>query len=46
MGESGVGKTNIFTWFSQNEFNENSMATIGMDFASLEKIIDNQNVKI
>ena len=36
LGESGVGKTNIFTRYSQNEYSENTMATIGMDFASLD----------
>ena len=32
LGESSVGKTNLFHRFNKKEFKENSKATIGMDF--------------
>jgi GTPase SAR1 family protein len=32
VGDSGVGKTNIFYVFTTNQFNINSKATIGVDF--------------
>lgn len=32
VGDSGVGKTNIFYVFTANLFNINSKATIGVDF--------------
>lgn len=32
VGDSGVGKTNIFYVFTANQFNINSKATIGVDF--------------
>jgi Ras-related protein Rab-10 len=32
IGDSGVGKTNILLRFSEDAFNSNSIATIGIDF--------------
>ncbi len=32
IGESGVGKTNIISRFVKDEFSENLVATVGMDF--------------
>ena len=32
VGDSGVGKTNILHVFSENQFNIDSKATIGVDF--------------
>ena len=46
LGESGVGKTNIYTWFVGGEYDENTMATIGMDYASIEKLIKDQPVRV
>ena len=34
IGDSGVGKTNLLTRFSKNEFNLESRATIGVEFAT------------
>ena len=34
MGDTGVGKTNLLTRFSKNEFNLESRATIGVEFAT------------
>ena len=34
VGDSGVGKTNLLTRFSKNEFNLESRATIGVEFAT------------
>lgn len=46
LGESGVGKTNIFERYSTNMFSENTLATIGMDFTSVDRIIDDKRVKV
>lgn len=34
LGDSGVGKTNLRSSFTHNEFNVNSRSTIGVDFAT------------
>ena len=34
VGDSGVGKTNLLSRFVKNEFNLESRATIGVEFAS------------
>lgn len=46
LGESGVGKTNIFQRYVNDEFSENTLATIGMDFVSLDKDIDGKRTKL
>ena len=32
VGDSGVGKSNLIKRFTTNEFNENSKATVGVEF--------------
>ena len=34
MGDSGVGKSNIISKFTKNEFNLESKTTIGVEFAA------------
>jgi len=34
VGDSGVGKTNLLTRFSKNEFSIESKTTIGVEFAT------------
>jgi Ras-related protein Rab-11A len=34
VGDSGVGKSNIISKFTKNEFNLESKTTIGVEFAS------------
>jgi len=34
VGDSGVGKTNVLTRFTDNQFNLESKATIGVEFKS------------
>ena len=34
VGESNVGKTNILSRYTKNEFSKNYNATIGVEFAS------------
>jgi small GTP-binding protein len=36
IGDSGVGKTNIITRFTVNEFNVENKATIGVEFGHAE----------
>jgi len=38
VGDSGVGKSNIISKFTKNEFNLESKTTIGVEFAT--KVID------
>lgn len=45
IGDSGVGKSNLLTRFTRNEFNSNSRATIGVEFATRNLIIDNKRIK-
>ncbi|KAH7914046.1 ras family-domain-containing protein [Hygrophoropsis aurantiaca] len=47
MGDSGVGKSNLVTRFTRDEFHADSRATIGVEFASrLVKMPDGKTVKI
>lgn len=46
VGDSGVGKTNIMMRFSRNVFSQASKATIGVDFASRNILIDDKYIKI
>ena len=34
VGDSGVGKTNLLSRFTRNEFNAESKSTIGVEFAT------------
>ena len=45
LGDSGVGKSNIMTRFTKNEFNLESKTTIGVEFSQKGKIIDGKVVK-
>ncbi|KAH7928186.1 ras-domain-containing protein [Leucogyrophana mollusca] len=47
IGDSGVGKSNIATRFTQNRFNADSKSTIGIEFATrLINLPDGKTVKI
>ena len=45
VGDSGVGKSNIFTRFIQDEFNIDSKATIGVEFSAKNITIKNKVIK-
>jgi len=46
-GDSGVGKTNIITRFTSNEFHLESKATIGVEFGHAEiSLADNAKIKV
>jgi len=45
IGESGVGKTNLLSRFTRNEFNLDSKSTIGVDFATRFVNIEGKVVK-
>ena len=45
VGESGVGKTNIMLRYLNKEFNQNTKATVGVEFGSKNITIDNKIVK-
>ena len=46
IGDSGVGKSCILLRFSDDKFNENFYATIGVDFRFKNINIDNKSVKL
>lgn len=41
IGDSGVGKSNLLSRFTKNEFNLESKATIGVEFAAKSISLDN-----
>lgn len=45
IGDSGVGKTNLLSRFTRNEFNLDSKSTIGVEFATRSVQVDNKTVK-
>jgi small GTP-binding protein len=46
IGESGVGKSNLLSRFTRNEFNLESKTTIGVEFATRNIIADNKLIKV
>jgi Ras-related protein Rab-11A len=45
IGDSGVGKSNILTKYTKNEFHQNSRATVGVEFSTKKYTIDKVNIK-
>ncbi|SAL96525.1 hypothetical protein [Absidia glauca] len=45
IGDSGVGKSNLLSRFTTNEFNLESKSTIGVEFATKNIEIDNHTIK-
>lgn len=45
IGDSGVGKSNLLTRFTRNEFNMESRSTIGVEFATRTTEIDGKRIK-
>jgi small GTP-binding protein len=45
IGDSGVGKTNLLSRFTRDQFNPESKSTIGVEFATKTMEIDGKNVK-
>ncbi|KAD7117101.1 hypothetical protein E3N88_04369 [Mikania micrantha] len=45
IGDSGVGKTNLLSRFSRNEFSLESKSTIGVEFATRSISVDDKIVK-
>jgi Ras-related protein Rab-1A len=46
VGESGVGKTCMLLRFADNQFEENFLSTIGVDFKVRELDVDGKRVKL
>ena len=46
IGDMKVGKTNIVSRYIKNEFNKDSISTIGVEFGSKELVIEGHNVKV
>ena len=46
IGDSGVGKSNILLKYLKNEFDQNSKATVGVEFGSKNVLINGKKVKI
>ncbi|XP_030329713.1 ras-related protein Rab-25 isoform X2 [Strigops habroptila] len=45
IGESGVGKTNLLSRFTRNEFNHDSRTTIGVEFSTRSILVGDAVVK-
>ncbi|XP_006000338.1 ras-related protein Rab-25 isoform X2 [Latimeria chalumnae] len=45
IGESGVGKSNLLSRFTRNEFNHDSRTTIGVEFSTRTILLDGVSVK-
>ncbi|CAI5505120.1 unnamed protein product [Closterium sp. Naga37s-1] len=45
VGDSGVGKSNLISRFTRNEFNMESKSTIGVEFATRSIEVDGKTVK-
>ena len=45
IGDSGVGKSNLLSRFTRNEFNLESKSTIGVEFATKSITVENKIVK-
>jgi small GTP-binding protein len=45
VGDSGVGKSNLLTRFTRNDFNMDSKATIGVEFSTRALTIEDKNIK-
>ena len=45
IGDSGVGKSNLLSRFTRNEFNLESKSTIGVEFATRSIKVDSKVVK-
>ncbi|OQV13177.1 Ras-related protein Rab-11A [Hypsibius exemplaris] len=45
IGDSGVGKSNLLSRFTRNEFNLESKSTIGVEFATRSVPIDGKTIK-
>jgi len=45
IGDSGVGKSNLLSRFTRNEFNLDSKSTIGVEFATRTLSIDEKTIK-
>ena len=45
IGDSGVGKSNLLSRFTRNEFNLESKSTIGVEFATRSINVDGRTIK-
>ncbi|PNY01924.1 ras-related protein RAB11D-like [Trifolium pratense] len=45
IGDSGVGKSNLLSRFTKNEFNLESKSTIGVEFATRTLNVDSKVIK-
>ena len=45
IGDSGVGKSNLLSRFTRNEFSLESKSTIGVEFATRSIVVDNKTIK-
>ena len=46
IGDSGVGKSNLLSRFTRNQFNNDSKTTIGVEFATRSMQVDGKVIKV
>lgn len=45
-GDSGVGKSNLLSRFTRNEFSLESRSTIGVEFSTKDVQVDGKTIKV
>jgi hypothetical protein len=45
IGDSGVGKSNLLSRFTRNEFNLESKSTIGVEFATKSIVVESKKIR-
>jgi small GTP-binding protein len=45
IGDSGVGKSNLLSRYTKNEFTQNTKTTVGVEFGTKKFVIDNSKIK-
>ena len=46
VGDSGVGKTNLLTYFCEGVFKQSYVATIGVDFKVKMVLVEDKRIKL
>ncbi len=46
LGDSGIGKSSIIIRYTQNQFSQNLMNSIGVDFKLKNIVVDDKNIKL
>lgn len=45
IGDSGVGKSNLLSMYTKNEFTQNTKTTVGVEFGTKKFVVDDSKIK-